>query len=115
MLSSGVNTRSYSLPLQRVITDFGTQNSLVATQARIKEHYGISISLSESREVTLSHAKELKSQHQNEVATKNRRANKKALTTRTGSTFIVPQTDGSMAPIVVTKNPVQQTSRKINR
>jgi len=102
-LSSGVSTRGYSLPLQRVMTDFGSDESFSKASDKIKEHYGVAIPVSGERAVTLSHAKNIKQQLKKEVAIKNKQINKKELKARVGSLFIVSETDGSMAPIVVTR------------
>lgn len=111
-LSSGVNTRSYSMPLQRVMTDFGADSSFAGAIIKTKEHYGISIPISSERTITLRHANKMKQQLKQEVTQANKRSNKKALTTRDGSAFIVSETDGSMIPIVVHKKSSVKDRRK---
>lgn len=53
---SGVSPRCCTLPLQRVITDFAADDSFGKSVEKIKEHYGIEISKSTIRNLTLSHA-----------------------------------------------------------
>jgi len=56
ILSSGITTRCCSLPLQRVITDFGADDGFSKSAQKIKEHYAITVGESTIRKVTLSHA-----------------------------------------------------------
>ena len=111
-LSSGTSTRGYSLPLQRVMADFGADESFYKASSKIKEHYGVIIPVSGERTVTLTHANKIRQQLKKEVAAKNKRAKKKELKARTGSTFVISETDGSMVPIVVTKKSGKHDGRK---
>ena len=52
-----VSARAYSLPLQRVLTDFGADHSFVEATQKVREHYGIELPVSSVRERTLAHAK----------------------------------------------------------
>lgn len=56
LLSSGITTRCCSLPLQRIITDFGADDGFAKSAQKIKEHYAIHIGESTIRKVTLLHA-----------------------------------------------------------
>lgn len=69
-ISSGANTRSYSLPLQRVMTDFGSDESFTKACDKVKEHYGVNIPVSGERNVTLRHAKMIKQKLKAEVKAK---------------------------------------------
>jgi len=111
-LSSGTNTRGYSMPLQRAMTDFGADESFMKASRKIQEHYGVAIPISGERSVTLAHAKKIKQLLKKEVANKNKRASKKELKTRKGNNFIVSETDGSMAPIVITNTSASVDRRK---
>ena len=39
----GVECRGYSLPLQRVLVDFGAEESFGRAVERVREHYGIEV------------------------------------------------------------------------
>lgn len=94
------------------MTDFGADESFTKASQKIKEHYGVTVPISGERAVTLSHAKKIKQKHKKEVLAKNKRGSKKELKTRSGNSFIVSETDGSMVPIVVTKKSGTSDKRK---
>jgi hypothetical protein len=97
--SALVRSRSCSLPLQRVIADFGADGSFRETVNKIKEHYGIEISHFAARKVTEQHALEM---------TKFKGKVQK------GEKIVISQTDGSMVPIVeTTPSKDKRKSRKI--
>lgn len=52
----GVSARGKSQRLQRALTDFGVEHSFATGCARLREHYGFSLSASAVRTVTLHHA-----------------------------------------------------------
>lgn len=85
------------------MVDFGADESFVKAVKKIKEHYKIDIPLSSERCITMFHANVMKTNLNREVAHKNKRSSKLDLAERTGSNFIVSETDGSMVPIVVTQ------------
>ena len=62
LLTSGITARCCSLPLQRVITDFGADDSFAKSAQKIKEHYAITIGESTIRKVTLLHAEAMDQQ-----------------------------------------------------
>ena len=111
-MSSGTNTRGYSLPIQRAMTDFGSDESFGKACGKVKEHYGVSIPVSGERNVTLRHAKRIKQKLKEDVKAKNMRKSKQVLSSRIGDSFIISETDGSMAPIVVTKKSKTSDNRK---
>ena len=53
---SGVICRGYSLALQRVMTDFGADESFSEATKKISEHYGIDVSMSATQRITERHA-----------------------------------------------------------
>lgn len=59
-LSAGLQSRSYSLPLQRRITDFGADASFSRASEKLKEHYGITIPVSSIQSITEGHAENIK-------------------------------------------------------
>jgi hypothetical protein len=102
-ISCGVSTRGYSRPLQRVMTDFGADESFTKASNKINEHYGITIPVSGERNITLLHARQMNKELEKTVATKNKKARKKEIQNNIGKDFIISETDGSMVPIVVIK------------
>jgi hypothetical protein len=110
-LSSGTSTRGYSLPLQRVMTDFGADESFAKASQKIKEHYGITVPLSGERNVTLLHAKKIQQYLQKEVADKNTSISKTKFKNHNGGSFIISETDGSMVPIVETNKSAKDRRR----
>lgn len=51
-----VKCRGYSWPLQRRITDFGSDDAFAKVNDKLAEHYGISIPDSSARNITEEHA-----------------------------------------------------------
>lgn len=58
-LSAEISCRDYSLPLQRVIADFGADVPFYRIPAKLSEHYGISVPVSSSRVITEKHAEKI--------------------------------------------------------
>jgi hypothetical protein len=87
--NSVVKCRGCSLPLQRVITDFGADVSFAEAITKVKEHYGIEISSFAIQKVTKQHAKQI--------------ADFKGAATSKKQQTIVCETDGGMVPIVETE------------
>jgi hypothetical protein len=91
------------MPLQRVITDFGSDVSFQDATAKIKEHYGVDVPASMARLVTEKHAESmLKSIDSLQVPNKPLHAPKQ----------IIAETDGSMVPIVNINNEFEGDKRK---
>jgi hypothetical protein len=87
--SADVGCRSYSLGLQRVLTDFGADESFAKAAAKVKEHYRIEVPESGVRQVTHKHASNSKQQEELET----RLAEK-------GVGQVIAETDGCLIPIV---------------
>lgn len=51
--SAGVRNRGYSQRLQRVVVDFGAEHSFGKAAERLREHYGIDVSIEAIRQHTL--------------------------------------------------------------
>lgn len=62
LLFAQVSQRGYSAPLQRRITDFGADVPFGKVNEKLNEHYGIEISKSAIRSMTLYHASQMKIQ-----------------------------------------------------
>jgi hypothetical protein len=81
-----IKSREYSLPLQRALSDFGAEESFVKAACRVREHYGIDVSVNAARVHTLAHAKAIGAiQHE---------APRKPVKT------LITEMDGCMLPIV---------------
>lgn len=90
LLTARVSQHSYSLPLQRRITDFGADSAFGSVNQKLKEHYGIEVPVSGIRVITLRHAKALKAKQAQQLCCLE--ASPKAC--------VISETDGSMVPIV---------------
>lgn len=88
--AAGVRPRSCSLPLQRVITDFGADHGFGQVPKKLREHYGIMIGGSTARKITEVHGAHMREQ-QERVA---------APVSTPGCRQQVGELDGSMVPIV---------------
>jgi hypothetical protein len=76
----------YSKKLQRALTDFGAEESFLKAAVRVKEHYGIEVSGSAVRRITLVHGRRI-----GQTAEGKKGAAAKEMVT---------QMDGSLIPIV---------------
>ena len=106
-----ITNRSYSLHLQRAITDFGSDCSFSETQNKIEEHYRIKVPESSIRCVVLAHAQQMDSY----LSSLNPQ---EGFDSRRAPEVVVGQTDGTMIPIVKTKpyaNEDSETDRRKNK
>jgi Uncharacterised protein family (UPF0236) len=85
-----VRCRSCSLALQRVLCDFGMEESFAKSVRRLKEHYGFELSPSAVAKATLGHASEIAAE---------REENPHALP-KEGVEQIIAEADGSFLRIV---------------
>jgi len=113
LISSGVNSQSYSLKLQRILTDFGADASFANAAKKAAEHYGIDVPISGIRNTVLKHANEMLVKNTSEL--NNMRdvyspIHRKALTS--GVKQIITQTDGSMVPIVTHSSTAKDNRKK---
>lgn len=99
--SAQIQQNEYSLPLQRVLTDFGADESFLAATRKAKEHYGIEVSLSGARRQTLVHAKA--------IGGVEHEPPKKPVET------LITQNDGCMLPIVTSVEDPAADHRKGKR
>ena len=84
--AAGVQHRGYSRRLQRVLTDFGSEDSFARAAQRVKEHYAIDVATSAVRRHTLCHGKAI--------------ATLSATPPATPVPQLITQIDGSMIPIM---------------
>src|SRR6476660_386370 len=85
-----VSTRRCSLPLHRVITDFGADHGFGQVPKKLQEHYGITIGVSTARKITEGHGEHMREQ-QERVA---------GPVSTPGCRQQVGEIDGSMVPSV---------------
>ena len=109
--SAEVCCRGYSEPLQRAITDFGSDVSFGKIPGKLREHYGIDAPMSSSRVITLNHAREVfKAQ---EI--------RRDIPESPGVEVLIAEMDGSMIPVVEMSAPADRdektdlrTTRKVD-
>ena len=87
--SAGVTCRCSSLPLQRVMTDFGADHAFAPAAAKLKEHYGIERPVSSVQRTTEHHARCIDEQEAVRV-----------ISPGTAAGMFIGEIDGSMAPVV---------------
>lgn len=98
--SRGVNNRGYSGPLQRVLTDFGADESFGAAAAKVLEHYHIEVPVGAVRRHTLQHGKAIAALADQPVAGPAKK--------------LITQMDGSMIPVVESgSGPDQRRGKKL--
>ncbi len=102
--SAGVSCRYYSIPLQRIITDFGADVSFGRIPQKLQEHYGITVPISSAQKITQEHAARVLQQHQTQSE----------IPTSMGVEQLIVEMDGSMIPIVKTEATTAQ-DQKIDR
>ncbi len=84
------------------MVDFGADNSFNKSVAKIKEHYGIEVPTSSVQVATITHAKAIKKINDSAIQQSNTRKAKQKINDRSGISYIISETDGSMVPIVET-------------
>lgn len=97
---AGVSCRGSSLPLQRVMTDFGADDAFGPGVAKLKEHYGIEMPVSTMQRTTEHHAHCI---YEQEVA--------RVIGPGTAVGVFIGEMDGSMVP-VVEPSPEAEDKRK---
>ncbi len=88
--ATGVSPRSCSLPLQRVLTDFGADHGFGQVPKKLQEHYGITIGGSTARKITEAHGAHMREQQEQGAAP----------VSTPGCRQQIGELDGSMVPIV---------------
>lgn len=90
-----MHCRGYSLPLQRVITDFGADVPFGQIPAKLQEHHGIGVPVSSAQAITQQHAEQAL---QTQLSTL-----KSDIPDQDGVECLIVEMDGSMIPIVSTQ------------
>ena len=89
-----VHCRGYSLPLQRVITDFGADVPFGQIPAKLRAHHGIGVPASSAQAIT--------QQHTQQVLQTQLDLPQSGLLASQGATCLIVELDGSMVPLVTT-------------
>jgi hypothetical protein len=99
--SADIQCRAYSVPLQRVVTDFGADVPFASVPTKLLEHYGITLPKGAAAIITEHHANQLSKEDDIGAAV-------------TGGTtdILIAELDGSMIPIVETGDPKDATVDK---
>lgn len=92
---AGVHCRGYSLPLQRVITDFGADIPFGQIPQKLQEHHGISVPVSSAQAITQCHAQQVLTVEQERLGLE--------IPSEDGVACLIVEIDGSMIPTVTTE------------
>ncbi len=101
--SARVSCRSYSIPLQRIITDFGADVPFGRIPQKLQEHYGITVPVSSAQKITQEHAARVLQQHQTQTQ----------IPSSQGVEQLIVEMDGSMIPR--SRNRIEHCPRPENR
>ena len=99
-----VHCRGYSLPLQRVITDFGADVPFGRVPQKLREHHGIEVPISSAQAMTQAHAQKV---HQNQVLQSDIPAQAKVKQ-------LIVEMDGTLIPIVETTPGINEEGNPID-
>jgi hypothetical protein len=94
-MTAQVHCRGYSLPLQRIITDFGADVPFGQIAGKLREHHGIRVPISSAQAITQQHAAQIL---QTQLTTL-----KGDIPEANGVACLIVEMDGSMIPIVTTQ------------
>ena len=103
--SAKVKCRGYSLPLQRRMTDFGSDDSFPKACKKMMEHYGTRIPFSAMRSITEGHSKNMKDSENL----------KSDIPDDGGVECLIAEVDGTMIPIVDTFDKADDEGRAIDK
>ena len=103
-VAAEVKCRGYSEPLQRVLVDFGAEESFGRAVERVREHYGIEVPESAIRTQTEAHGAQIGAASEPLLT---------GLGPEPGVALLITETDGSMIPIVATGVDVDTDRRKV--
>lgn len=104
-VSAQVHCRGYSLPLQRVITDFGADVAFGRIPGKIKEHHGIEVPISSAQAITQAHAQVVHETQEIEHE----------IPSQPGVSQLIAEMDGTLIPMVETTAGVTEEGSPIDR
>jgi hypothetical protein len=93
VLAARVRCQGYSLGLQRILTDFGSEESFEQASLRVYEHYRVKIAGTSIRRITEHHGEALQDEFQSEVRMP-----------AGGVRQLLAETDGTMIPVLQIKS-----------
>jgi hypothetical protein len=96
--------------MQRAMTDFGADESFSEAVKKIREHYGIHVSMNATQRITEQHAENI---HLEEEARHQEMLASKKLAPKAAKT-IISEIDGSMVPIVEISLPSNETAAEVD-
>jgi len=99
--TAGLTSRCCSLPLQRVITDFGADHAFGQVPTKLQEHYGIQMPVSTIRKITESHSQQM---HETREIS--------SLPTGQGCQQQIAEIDGCMLPIITVREDTGDKRKK---
>ncbi len=100
---TGISNRCYSMRFQKLVTDFGTEESFGLAVQRMKEHHGVEINISSARTITEYHASRAAS-IDNGLPSKVKQTSKQ----------MILEMDGEMVPIVEYRASKDRRKTKMN-
>jgi hypothetical protein len=103
--TAGVYCRSYSLPLQRAITDFGADVPFGRIREKLREHHGIEVPTSSAQAITQNHAACV---HQTQLLHTE-------IPTLAGVEQLIVEMDGTLIPIVEAPDAIDENGNPIDR
>lgn len=109
LLSSGVEPRCCSLPLQRRVVDFGADMPFHDVPKKLLEHYGFELCPEVVRKITLKHASRIEST----IFESN--SQRKSIPNKAGVAQLISEADGGMIPIVTIDNNVVVKDKRKTR
>lgn len=100
---SGISNHCYSKRFQKLITDFGVEESFGLAAQRMKEHHGVGINISSARKITEYHASRAAIIESN-----------LPLKVKQPSKQMIVEMDGEMVPVVEYSSSVDRRKTKTN-
>lgn len=94
-VAAEVHCRGYSLPLQRIITDFGADVPFGKIPTKLQEHHGICVPVSSAQAITQQHAEQVLHIQLDTL--------EREIPSTEGTACLIVEMDGSMIPIVTTE------------
>jgi len=91
--SACISNRGCSLPLQRILVDFGADHAFGRVPKKLEEHYGIDIAVSTIRKITETHAEKMYEQEKEVLQVPDTK----------GCEVQIGEIDGCMIPIMTAK------------
>jgi hypothetical protein len=89
--TAGIECRDYSVLLERAIVDFGADASFGQAVEKLKEHYGVSVSVSAAQSITKKHAEAYYGMQEEDAD----------LVGKNKARCLIGEMDGAMIPIVI--------------